>query len=154
MRFPGNPGAYDTLLEMTDAGLLARATVWAATDPSCANQAFNITNGDIFRWNRMWPAIAAALGVPAAAPLPMSLVDVMADKEAVWEQMKAEHDLADVPFSEVSSWPFADGVFSWNYDFLADGSKARRLGFTEHIQTEQMFIDFIAELRHQRVIPS
>lgn len=28
LRFPGKPGAYDRLLEMTDAGLLARATVW------------------------------------------------------------------------------------------------------------------------------
>jgi hypothetical protein len=34
LRFPGKPGAYDTLLEMTDAGLLARATVWAATNPT------------------------------------------------------------------------------------------------------------------------
>ncbi|HWM88012.1 MAG TPA: SDR family oxidoreductase, partial [Kofleriaceae bacterium] len=40
LRFPGKPGAYDALLEMTDAGLLARATVWAATDERCANQAF------------------------------------------------------------------------------------------------------------------
>jgi nucleoside-diphosphate-sugar epimerase len=43
LRFPGRPGAYDTLLEMTDAGLLAKATVWAATTPAAANQAFNIT---------------------------------------------------------------------------------------------------------------
>jgi nucleoside-diphosphate-sugar epimerase len=154
MRFPGTPGAYDTLLEMTDAGLLARATVWAATDPSCANQAFNITNGDIFRWSRMWPTIAAALDVPIAAPLPMSLVDTMADKESLWEQMKADHDLAAVPFADVSSWPFADGVFSWNYDVLADASKARRFGFTEHIQTDQMFIDLIHDLRQQRIIPT
>lgn len=43
LRFPGKPGAYDKLLEMTDAGLLARATVWAATDPRCANQASPLT---------------------------------------------------------------------------------------------------------------
>lgn len=62
LRFPGKPGAYDRLLEMTDAGLLARATVWAATDPRCANQAFNITNGDLFRWNELWPKLAASFG--------------------------------------------------------------------------------------------
>jgi hypothetical protein len=38
LRFPGKPGAYDKLIEMTDAGLLARATMWAATDARCANQ--------------------------------------------------------------------------------------------------------------------
>lgn len=66
LRFPGKPGAYDHLLEMTDAGLLARATVWAATNPRCANQAFNINNGDgprrpaACRVSRECPAGAAA----------------------------------------------------------------------------------------------
>ena len=36
LRFPGKPGAYDRLLEMTDAGLLAQATIWAATMPGGA----------------------------------------------------------------------------------------------------------------------
>jgi nucleoside-diphosphate-sugar epimerase len=152
-RFPGKPGAYDTLMEVTDAGLLARATVWAATDPGAANQAFNIANGDLFRWNRMWPTLAEVLGVPVAAPLPMSLSDVMADKEEVWERIKERHGLADVPFSAVSSWPFGDGVFSWDYDFLADGSKARRFGFAEHVETEQMFRDLVQQLRTEKVIP-
>ena len=31
-----------------------------ATDPKTANEPFNITNGDIFRWQDMWPAIAAS----------------------------------------------------------------------------------------------
>lgn len=152
-RFPGKPGAYDTLLEVTDAGLLARATVWAATDPAAANQAFNIANGDLFRWNRLWPVLAEVLGVAVAAPLPMSLTEVMADKEEVWERIKARHGLADVPFADVSSWPFGDGVFSWDHDFLADGSKARRFGFGEHVETEQMFRDLVQRLRADRVIP-
>lgn len=153
LRFPGRPGAYDTLLEVTDAELLARATVWAATDPSCANEAFNITNGDLFRWNQMWPALAELFDLPVAAPLPMSLTDVMADKEKLWEQMKATHGLRDVPFSNVSSWPFGDGVFSWDYDFLSDSSKARRFGFHEHVRTQTMFADLIGELRADRIIP-
>lgn len=36
LRFPGKPGAYHSLLEMTDAELLAKATVWAATDSQLA----------------------------------------------------------------------------------------------------------------------
>ena len=153
LRFPGKPGAYDTLLEVTDAGLLARATVWAATEPRCANQAFNITNGDIFRWSQLWPALAEFFDVPIGAPLPMSLTDVMADKEPLWERLKAKHGLRDVPFSGVSSWPFGDFVFSWNYDFLSDSSKIRRFGFHEFLQTETMFADLIAELRAEKVIP-
>lgn len=153
LRFPGKPGAYDTLLEVTDAGLLARATVWAATEPACAGQAFNITNGDLFRWNTMWPVLAELLDIPVGAPLPMSLTDVMADKAPAWEQIVTEHDLLPTPFADVSSWQFGDAVFSWDYDFLADSSKARRFGFAEHVETRAMFADLIADLRQRRIIP-
>lgn len=152
LRFPGRPGAYDSLLEMTDAGLLARATVWAATTPSCANQALNITNGDLFRWNEMWPKIAAFFELDVAPPLPMSLSTIMADKEALWSDMVARHGLANNSFADVSSWAFGDAVFSWNYDFFADGSKARRLGFHEHIDTTAMFLSVFADLRQRKII--
>lgn len=153
LRFPGKPGAYDSLLEMTDAGLLARATVWAATDPACANQAFNITNGDLFRWSEMWPKIAKAFDLEVAAPLPMSLATVMADKAPLWDAMVERHDLAPLAYSEVSSWTFGDAVFSWNYDMFGDGSKARRFGFHEFVDTEDMFLELFEEYRRQRIIP-
>lgn len=66
LRFPGKAGAYHSLIEMTDARLLARAMVWAATDPRAANQAYNINNGDLFRWEEMWPRIAAYFEIPTA----------------------------------------------------------------------------------------
>ncbi len=152
LRFPGKPGAYDSLLEMTDAGLLARATVWAATTPACANQALNITNGDLFRWNEMWPKIAGYFELNVAPPLPMNLATIMADKEPLWAKMVARHKLADTSYSEVSSWPFGDAVFSWNYDFFADGSKARRLGFYEHVDTAEMFFSVFDDLRARKII--
>lgn len=153
LRFPGKPGAYHSLLEMTDAGLLARATVWAATDERCANQAFNINNGDLFRWSEMWPKIARYFGLEEAPPLPMSLDIVMADKEALWEEMKKKHGLANYSYQDVSSWRFGDFVFSWDYDMFADGSKARRFGFHEVVDTEAMFIGIFDDFRKRKVIP-
>jgi nucleoside-diphosphate-sugar epimerase len=153
LRFPGKPGAYDALLELTDAELLAKATVWAATSPAAANQAFNITNGDLFRWNELWPKLAAWFGMEVAPPLQMSLQDVMADKEPLWDRMQTEHGLAGTPYADVSSWGFADFVFGWDYDFFADGSKARRAGFHEYVETEQMFYRLFEQLRRRRIIP-
>jgi len=40
--------------------------------------------------------------------------------------------------------------FSWDYDFFADGTKARRLGFHEFIDTEQMFYGLFDELKAQK----
>lgn len=153
LRFPGKPGAYDKLLEMTDAGLLAKATVWAATDERCANQAFNINNGDLFRWSEMWPKIARFFDLEVAPPLPMSLDVVMADKEPLWNAMIEKYGLEHYPYKDVSSWRFGDFVFSWDYDLFADGSKARRFGFHEYVDTEAMFMSIFADFRRRKVIP-
>ncbi|WP_213015229.1 MULTISPECIES: SDR family oxidoreductase [unclassified Rhodococcus (in: high G+C Gram-positive bacteria)] len=153
LRFPGTPGAYTSLIEMTDAGLLAEATVWAATTPECANQAFNINNGDLFRWNEMLPKIADFFELDVAPPLPMSMDVVMADKEPVWKGLVAKYGLEPTPYADVSSWAFGDFVFGWDYDVIADGSKARRLGFHRFVETEQMFLDIFRDLRARKIIP-
>lgn len=153
LRFPGRPGAYHSLIEMTDADLLSKATLWAATNPASANQAYNITNGDMFRWSSMWPRIAAFFDLQVAPPLPMSLTEVMADKAELWEEMVADHHLRPTSYSDVSSWQFGDFVFAWDYDVIADGSKARRAGFHEYVETGSMFLRIFQDLRDQRLIP-
>jgi hypothetical protein len=83
----------------------------------------------------------------------MSLAEVMADKEPLWDAMIAKYDLAPHPYADVSSWGFGDFVFSWNYDFFADGTKARRLGFHDFVDTEQMFLSLFDDFRKRRIIP-
>ncbi|MGO4288803.1 SDR family oxidoreductase [Chitinophaga sp. RAB17] len=152
LRFPGKPGAYHKLMEMTDANLLAKATTWAAESPAGTNQAFNINNGDLFRWSDLWPRIARYFGLEAADPLPMQLDVVMADKEPLWNTMMEKYGLK-YSYAEVSSWKFGDFVFSWDYDFFADGSKARRAGFHEFVDTEAMFMEIFDNFRKMKVIP-
>lgn len=153
LRFPGKTGAYDKLMDFTDAGLLAKATVWAATNPDSANQAFNITNGDLIRWNELWPKIANYFEMEVAPPLHMPLQTIMSDKAAVWERIQRKYELEKHRYESVSSWGFGDFVFSWDYDFFSDGSKARRLGFHAYVETEKMFFDLFDELKKQKVIP-
>lgn len=153
LRFPGKPGAYDKLMDITDSGLLAKATVWAATNIQCANQAFNITNGDLIRWNELWPKIANYFEMEVAPPLHMPLQTIMSDKAAVWESMQQKYKLEKHRYENILSWGFGDFVFSWDYDFFSDGSKARRLGFHEYIETERMFFDLFDKLKKQKVIP-
>src|SRR6185437_7558226 len=49
LRFPGKAGAYRSLYQVTESAHFANAAVWAATEPRCALEAFNVTNGDYFR---------------------------------------------------------------------------------------------------------
>jgi nucleoside-diphosphate-sugar epimerase len=152
-RFPGKPGAYDKLLQMTDSGLLARATVWAATDPRAAGQAFNIANGDLFRWDDLWPRLARFFDLEVAPPLPMPLDTLMADKESLWQSMIARHGLAPTPYRDVSSWRFADFIFGLDYDMFGDTSKSQRFGFHDGVDTEAMFLAIFRDLRRRRIIP-
>jgi nucleoside-diphosphate-sugar epimerase len=153
LRFPGKPGAYHSLIEMTDASLLGRAMVWAATEPRAANQAYNVNNGDLFRWEEMWPKIADYFEIPVAPTLPLSLATVMGDKQPAWEEIVAKHNLTPTSYRDVSSWAFGDAVFSWDYDLIADGSKARRHGFHEYIDTAEMFSRIFDDMRARSIIP-
>jgi nucleoside-diphosphate-sugar epimerase len=78
LSFPGKPGAYRTLYQCSDSALLARAIEWMATEPKCANQAFNITNGDLIRWENLWPKLAGFFDMELAPPRHISLTRLMA----------------------------------------------------------------------------
>lgn len=57
MNFPGPEAAYrNALVNITSAEVIAEAALWAAQQG--ADGAYNITNGDIFRWAHVWPRLA------------------------------------------------------------------------------------------------
>ena len=59
--FPGTATGFHVRTQFTDTGLLARCIAWMAKEPRCANQGFNVVNGDYPRWSDLWPQFAAAL---------------------------------------------------------------------------------------------
>ena len=80
LRFPGKPGAYASIYQVTESAHFASAALWAATEPRCGNQAYNITNGDYFRWRNVWPKIAEVFGMKVGEAQTISLTQHMADK--------------------------------------------------------------------------
>jgi nucleoside-diphosphate-sugar epimerase len=153
LSFPGKPGTYRALYQCTDSGLLARALLWMATAPQCANQAFNITNGDLFRWEHLFPKLARFFGMELAPPRHISLVARMADKGPVWERIVARHGLQPHRYEDIAGWAFGDFVLGSDYDHISDMGKARRAGFGETLDSERMFLDLFARFREQRIIP-
>ena len=102
MRFPGTPTAYTALYQVTSADILARATEWATTSESAANEIFNVTNGDYFRWIHLWPALARYFDMPCGDPLPLRLTEQMADKELIWNRITERHGLEPIPYSQIA----------------------------------------------------
>jgi len=153
LSFPGKPGAYTALYQCTDAALLARAIEWMATDRKCANQAFNITNSDLIRWQNIWPKFADFFGMELAPPRHISLSRVMLDKESIWDGVVENSGLRKYRYRDIAAWGYPDGVFASDYDIVSDTSKARRFGFHDLVDSEEMFLRMFAEFRRDRIIP-
>ncbi len=64
------PGGAARVSQAVDVDLLARAIAWAGEAEAARNEAFNVTNGDVFTWENVWPAIADALGHEAGRRRP------------------------------------------------------------------------------------
>lgn len=89
MRFPGTDKTFGQLVQFTDSRLLARASHWAATSDRAGGETFNVTNGDTFRWERMWGDVARHLGLETASPVPLTLKLALALALALGKHMAA-----------------------------------------------------------------
>ena len=153
LRFPGKPGAFDCIYQLTEAAYLAKGMTWAATNPVCANQAFNFTNGDFIRWRNLWPKIARFFDMEPADVQTLSLAQFMADKEPVWEEMRDRYQLRNHSLNQLTNWAFADFVLSCEYDQMSDMTKARNAGWIGANDSEKMYLRLLQDLRHNRIIP-
>lgn len=154
LRFPGTDKAYQQLVQFTDAGLLARASVWAATtEEKASGEAFNITNGDAFRWERMWEDIARHLGHEVAPPVPLKLAQHMSDKGPVWKRIADRYSLVQSDLSKLVGWPFGDFIFHTETDVISNVNKIYEFGFAERMDSAKSLIVALDSLRRQRVLP-
>jgi hypothetical protein len=96
---------------------------------------------------------ARFFGMELAQPRHLSLARVMSDKGPVWERIVQNHRLQPHRYDSIAAWPFADYVFGTDYDVISDMGKARRLGFSDSVDSEEMFLRLLTQLREQRIIP-
>jgi nucleoside-diphosphate-sugar epimerase len=151
--FPGSTAGYSTLSELSDASCLAEAIIFIATHDGGKNAAFNVTNGDSFRWRQVWPLLAQWFGIPCGVPRPMKLSKWMTDKGPVWNSIVARHGLMPRALDSLASWEFADFVFEKEWDLLTDSGKLRRAGFNVCVDTIAMMRDHLEKYRDAKLLP-
>ncbi|MBR0870113.1 SDR family oxidoreductase [Bradyrhizobium tropiciagri] len=153
--FPGSPTQWESLTDMTDARILARHLIWAATTPAAENQAFNVVNGDVFRWKWMWQRIAEWFGIPAAPfdGTVRPLEQQTAADAGIWTTIAAERRLIEPNLGRLVSPWHTDADLGRPIEVLTDMSKSRALGFTDYEATDKAFFDLFAELRRDSLIP-
>ncbi len=153
--FPGSAAQWSGLTDMTDAGQLARHLLWAAETEAAHDQAFNVVNGDVFRWQWMWSRIAGWFGLEAA-PFDgdiRPLEQQMANDAALWREIANRHGLTEPDLSRLASPWHTDADLGRPIEVVTDMSKSRRLGFTRYQPTDDAFFALFERLRADRLIP-
>jgi nucleoside-diphosphate-sugar epimerase len=154
------PGGAARVSQAVDVDLLARAIAWAGEAEAARNQAFNVTNGDVFTWENVWPAIAEALDMEPGVAAPLSLVATYPQWIAPWETLRRRYDLIAPGLEAFVGLSFQYADYSMRYGQTEPGPpaivstvKINQAGFTEMMDTEDMFRKWFRQARASRLLP-
>lgn len=155
--FPGGP---DTVWEAVDARLVGDACLWAADNPAAAGETFNLTNGEVFSWRDMWPALAETLGVDMGADEPQSLAGYLPARAALWDDIVRQHNLEKTRLADLlgESHHYADLVFAYGADrapapTFVSTVKIKQTGFTDTYNTEESVCYWLRDLMARGILP-
>lgn len=155
--YPGGPSAIS---EAIDADLLAAAIQFSFDRDSFRNQTFNITNGDVFRWQDIWPHLADIFEMEVGEPSQSRLSESCYDKETEWQAITAQQSLRPYSLRELvgDSFFYADAMFnaygsSAPPPAVLSTIKLRKAGFQECIDTPDMFSKWFSKLSGIKVLP-
>jgi nucleoside-diphosphate-sugar epimerase len=154
------PGGVGRVAQAVDADLLARSIAWSGEAATARNEIFNVTNGDVFVWSNVWPAIADALGFAAGEHVPLSLDREIRPREAEWAEIRRAHGLSSGTLKEFVGLSFEYADYTMGYGRTQPGPpalvstvKLMQAGFHEVMDTEVMFAKAVAELQARRLLP-
>ena len=165
---PTNQVYWNGADDCSDSGLIAHFSVWASTNSKCANQAFNVVNGDYFQWRYMWPRIAGYLGAKASSdhkfqkPVPQegqvqqefSLAEWAADKRPVWDGLCDRLGRPEAKATwDAGTWQYQDWVFQRAWSATISFNKAREYGFTGYRDSFKSIVSAFDRFRDAEQIP-
>jgi len=160
LRWPGSRAAWEGLNNGSDADLVAEQHIWAAVDPMAKNEAFNCSNGDVYRWKQLWPVLAGRFGLEwtgyEGEESRFQVADAMAGKESVWAAIVTENELVETELGEVASWWVIDAVadqFGLGLEILDSMNKSKEHGFLGFRNTIKSFNTLIDRLKAHKIVP-
>ena len=154
------PGGVGRVAQAVDADLLARAIAWSGEAGTARNEIFNVTNGDVFVWPNVWPAIADALGFQPGDHVPLALDREIRPREGEWAEIRAAQGLKSGTLKEFVGLSFEYADYTMGYGRTEPGPaaivstiKLMQAGFTEVMDTEAMFRKCFAEMQEKALLP-
>ncbi|KDP44462.1 hypothetical protein JCGZ_16295 [Jatropha curcas] len=156
LTFPGNQLAWDGYWYASDADLIAEHQIWAAVDPNAKNEAFNCSNGDVFKWKHLWKVLAEKFEIDnygfEAGDKKLSLVERMKDMGPVWDEIVREKELVPTRLEEVGAWWLID-LFFQGAAYLDTMNKSKEHGFVGFRNSKTCFASWIDKMKSHRIVP-
>ncbi|KAL5987761.1 hypothetical protein ACLOJK_035514 [Asimina triloba] len=142
----------------SDAGVLAKQHIWAATTSAAKNQAFNCTNGDVFTWRAFWEAFAEVFDVEVAGPGgdgsgDLGFAEKMKGKGGVWEEIVRENGLVETKLEEITCFDAMSSVLRFGFQHVCCMNKSRESGFLVHVDTLKSLRKWVERYREMNVLP-
>lgn len=154
-RFPGSAAQWEGISDVTDAQILAEQMIWAATTNAAHNEAFNIANGDVFRWKWLWKQIADWFGVePVGFDGTIHPLETEMEGDVpVWQEIATKYQLKEPALGRISNAWHTDLDLGRPLEVMTDMAKSRKLGFTAYKDTRESFFELFTRLRAEKLIP-
>lgn len=156
LRFPGTKAAWNCYFVASDADLIAEQQIWCCVDPNGKNEAFNCSNGDLFKWKRLWKVLADEFEVEYEEfdenAEYVSLSERMKEKGGVWDEIVRENNLTPTRLEEVATFWFADLMFGGEC-MLDSMNKSKEHGFFGFRNTENSLLSVINKMKAHRIVP-
>ena len=151
------PGGAERVSQAVDADLLARAIAWAGEASAAEGETFNVTNGDVFTWPNVWPAIAEAVGMRPGPDEPFLLQSL---GRGDWDRARQRFALESPALAEFVglSLEYADYQMRYGHTDLGPPAlvstvKIAQAGFHETMDTELMFRKWFKVFQQKRLLP-
>src|SRR5258705_914864 len=139
------PGGAARVSQAVGVDLLAGAIAWAGEAAAPRNEAFNVTNGDVFTWENVWPAIAEALDMKPGGAVPLSLAQTYPQRVAPWDALRRKHDLISPGLEQFVGLSFQYADYSIRHcqtqprpASIASPATMTKSGFTAMIDTQDV----------------
>ena len=152
--FPGSKTAWECYSEASDADLIAEQQIWAAVDPYAKKEAFNVYNGDVFKWKHLWSALAEQFGIEEFGFKEgnnLGLEEMMKGKERVWEEIVKKNQLQETRLEEVGIWWIVDMLFSGK-GLLSSLNKSKEHGFFGFRNSRNSFVTWIDKTKAYKIV--
>jgi nucleoside-diphosphate-sugar epimerase len=156
----GFPGGISYVWEAVDSRLCAAALEMMATNPEADGQHYNVTNGDVFEWRNLWPALMEQMGVEAGPDNPRSMAEYLPANADAWQAVVREQELRPNEIEDLlgESHYYADFCFAYGADqpppaAFVSSIKLRKAGVTSVYDTEETFLHWMQWQQDRKILP-